>query len=119
MYSAQENVAVHSGLIIMLKSNDFFFQNNFYNFLKQKLSPFTSHKNCVIWGVYPISFVFSLSCALFQVLDLCWGQLSSSCCVLFLSYSVGEEEVNCLGDPKGTVLTDRLHLYSSQKLNDT
>ena len=54
MYSAQENVAVHSGLIIMLKSNDFFFQNNFYNFLKQKLSPFTSHKNCVIWGVYPV-----------------------------------------------------------------
>ena len=117
MYSAQENVAVHGGLIMRKIMNFLFIITS--NLLKQNLSPFTSHKNCVIWGVYPISFVFSLSCALFQVLDLCWGQLSSSCCVLFLSYSVGEEEVNCLGDPKGTVLTDRLHLYSSQKLNDT
>ena len=46
------------------------------------------------------------------------GQLSSSCCVIFLSYSVGEEEVNCLGDPKGTVLTDRPPSIPSQKLND-
>ena len=29
------------------------------------------------------SFVFSLSCTLFQVLDLCWGQLSSSSCCVF------------------------------------
>jgi len=44
--------------------------------------------------------------------------MSSSCCVIFLSYSVGEEEVNCLGDPKGTVLTDRPPSICSQKLND-
>ena len=46
------------------------------------------------------------------------GQLSSSCCVLFLSYSVEEEEVNCLGDPRerGTVFADGPPY--SWKLND-
>ena len=43
---------------------------------------------------------------------------SRSCCVLFLSYSVEEEEVNCLGDPRGagTVFADGPPY--SWKLND-